>query len=291
MLRRLTLIVLVLAALGVPSVARAGGSTPDYVAQMGNAPLPCLGADRSYAGVISITLHLLDSHSKAVGNGQAQFSYDYRLLFSYRPNDQAQAAYSGERLVSHTVVLGPGGYARRPLALTLTGDDGSTAGIGGIERASVGDRGLLLSFGYAPDWTCGTPDESAVTVFSAPGVVAVPQTTEAPTVGDDSEPAPGSGSCAASGLSDLMTTVESSGFKEAKGLAHKLEEACRELGKGKPDHAVKKLDDFAKKVAKEREKAVKEAAKGHGHDDRVDADTAADWLAQAESVKTAILGG
>lgn len=260
------LLLLASALLLVPGTALAAGSpsSPNYVSQVGNgSPLPCLGASRNYAGVITTTVYLLGAQSSNSPSGGRQANVVYRLDLGYQANDPSRPSYSGTQTVSARVAS-TDGEQRALLTVKLQGSDGSSATLSGSAPVVMTSAGSLVF--NSTSWTCASDDDAATSAGTGSAA-----TTGTPT------PVGGTSSAGSVGdrLAQLSSAVAGAGLDGGLTgyLQARLRDAGKELGKGHTATACNKLDDFVAKVVHSSPKIGQATAA---------------WIAEAQAIKSSI---
>lgn len=158
MFRRLFSFVLALAAalLACTAAFAEGPAAGPVLAQSSNFhALPCLGAGTGFAGLMTTTFTV----KSAGGHGYVTLSGNVRagLLFTYQPNDPAQASYVGVQIVNQTISVPATSPATTasvdfPVTVPVIGSDGSVSQVTTTATATfTPDRGHT----YDGDLTIG----------------------------------------------------------------------------------------------------------------------------------------
>jgi hypothetical protein len=140
MRKRLVVIVgLVLAAFG-PSVAAARDSV--FTTQQGNLnPLPCLGAAERFSGTITVTSVVNQLRGRDDGHGNRKVDAQFKLSFRFDPNDASLPSYTGAQIISeHEQIADAQDSIAIPIALSVSGTDGSSASVNGTETLLLSNR-------------------------------------------------------------------------------------------------------------------------------------------------------
>jgi hypothetical protein len=155
-MRRLTTILASLVVASATAGTAFAGKTVFSTQQANLIPLPCLNAAQRFSGVITTTsdpttLRAKDEH------GSRRIDAEFSLSFRYEPNDPSLPIYTGGQIVSvHVLLPTTQDSLTVPIALSLTGADGSAAVVSGAETLLLSDgpgRNLNVSIGDGT-WNC-----------------------------------------------------------------------------------------------------------------------------------------
>jgi hypothetical protein len=152
----ISLLVAGLAALAFTSAALAGLTT--FSSQQGNlSPLPCLGAMKKFAGVITITTVAQTLRARDDAHNHRKIDAQNNLCFRFDPNDATLPSYTGTQVVSQHLMLDSSAESLDiPLTLELRGSDGSSATLVGAQKLNflkAGGKNLAVTISDGV-WFC-----------------------------------------------------------------------------------------------------------------------------------------
>jgi hypothetical protein len=131
-------------------------------------PMPCLGAGKGYAGLISSAATVTNVSGKGVKT--LTITINAGLLFTWAPFDSNAVSYLGEKAMAQSLTLPAGATsAEIPVIVPLLGSDGSISAVSTTASASFT---AISTSKYAGDLTIG--DFACVANALQPAVTAIP---------------------------------------------------------------------------------------------------------------------
>lgn len=198
-----------------PAILLPGGT---YLNQAATSGLSCLGGSSAATGTTTFIV--------SVPSSQSSQGVTLKVDYDFDPADPALPSYSGGAVIRAQAPSGVAVQTTVPVAIPVTGDDGSKATVVNATVISITSDGVLLfDAASLASWSCG-----AVTPAS---------------VGSG-------GGCAAAAPLYAQLILETAG---ARGdLQKKAIESQRECAKGKTREAARKIGDFLKELARQAPK-------------------------------------